>query len=75
MEQMMMCTPCISNYYFIWFYLEIVYNEKKLEKNDGSNDDVYILHVKRYVIRTYNELEMWCGNWWCVYFTYQVKYI
>jgi hypothetical protein len=27
-----------------------------LEKSDGADDDVYILHVKRYVIRTCSEL-------------------
>jgi hypothetical protein len=25
---------------------------KKLEKNDEADDDVYILHVKKYAIRT-----------------------
>jgi hypothetical protein len=29
---------------------------KKIEESDGVDDDVYILHVKRYVIRTYSEL-------------------
>jgi hypothetical protein len=32
---------------------------KKLEKNNEIYDDVYILHVKRYVIKTYSELEKW----------------
>jgi hypothetical protein len=31
-------------------FLEIVADEK-LEKSDGADDDVYILHVKRYTIR------------------------
>jgi hypothetical protein len=30
---------------------------KKLEKRDRADDDVYILHVKRYAIRTCSELE------------------
>jgi hypothetical protein len=50
---MMMCTSCMSNYY-LCIFLEII--DKKIEKNDGTKDDVYILHVKRYVINTYNEL-------------------
>ncbi len=29
---------------------------KKLEENNGADDDVYILYVKRYAIRTYSEL-------------------
>jgi hypothetical protein len=29
---------------------------KKLEENDGADDDMYILHVKRYAIRTYSGL-------------------
>jgi hypothetical protein len=31
---------------------------KKLEESDETDDDVYILHVKRYAIRTYNVLGM-----------------
>jgi hypothetical protein len=50
---MMMCTSCMSNYYLCNF-LEII--DKKFEKNDGTMDDVYILHVKRYVIKNYNKL-------------------
>jgi hypothetical protein len=53
--QMMMCAPYMSNYYLCDF-LEIIDN-KKLEENDGANDDVYILHVKRYAIRTCSGLE------------------
>jgi hypothetical protein len=44
------CT--ISNYYLCEFFIEIIDNEK-LEESDGI-DDVDILHVKRYVIRTYS---------------------
>jgi hypothetical protein len=53
--QMMMCAPDMSNYYLCDF-LEIIDN-KKLEENDGANDDVYILYVKRYAIRTCSGLE------------------
>jgi hypothetical protein len=31
--------------------LEIIDNET-IEESDGPDDDVYILHIKRYVIRT-----------------------
>jgi hypothetical protein len=46
----------MSNYYLYEFFIKII-NNKKLEKNDGINDDVYILHVKRYAIKIYSELE------------------
>jgi hypothetical protein len=36
-------------------FLEIIDNEKR-EESDGVDDDVYIQHVKRYVIRTYSGL-------------------
>jgi hypothetical protein len=29
---------------------------KKLEKSDGSNDDAYIMHVRRYAKRYYSGL-------------------
>jgi hypothetical protein len=29
---------------------------KKVEESNGADNDVYILHVKRYVIRTYSKL-------------------
>jgi hypothetical protein len=51
MWQMMMCTPCMTNYYLCQLFVGIRDN-KKLEKNDGADDDVYILHVKRYTIKT-----------------------
>jgi hypothetical protein len=51
MWQMMMCTPCMTNYYLCQLFVGIIDN-KKLEKNDGVDDDVYILHVKRYTIKT-----------------------
>jgi hypothetical protein len=38
--------------------LKKIIDNKKLEKNDGANDDVYIMHVKRYDIKTYSGLEM-----------------
>jgi hypothetical protein len=44
----------MSNYYLCDF-LEIL--DKKLEKNDDADDDVYIIYVKRYAIRNYNRLK------------------
>jgi hypothetical protein len=44
----MMCTRCMSNYYLCDFFVEIIDNEK----NDRADDDVYILHIKRYAIST-----------------------
>jgi hypothetical protein len=38
---MMICIPCMSNYYLCDF-LEIIDN-KKLEKSDRVNNDVYII--------------------------------
>jgi hypothetical protein len=66
---MIMCTPYIFNYYLCDF-LEIVDNEKNREKW-WAGDDVYIMHVKRYAIRTCSGLERWCGIWWCVHATCQ----
>jgi hypothetical protein len=31
---------------YVNFFVEIIDN-KKIEESDGTNDDVYILHVKR----------------------------
>jgi hypothetical protein len=45
----------MSNYYLCDF-LEIIDNEK-IKKSDGVDNDVYILHVERYAIRTYSGLE------------------
>jgi hypothetical protein len=50
MKHMIMCIPYMSNYYLCDF-LEIIDN-KKIEENNGSDDDVYILHIKRYTINT-----------------------
>jgi hypothetical protein len=50
-----MCTPCMSNYYLCDLFVEIIDN-KKIDKNDEIDDDVYILHTKRYAIKTYNRL-------------------
>jgi hypothetical protein len=50
----MMCTLCISNYYLCDF-LEIIDN-KKILKNGVTDNDVYIMHIKRYVIKTYSAL-------------------
>jgi hypothetical protein len=51
---MMMYTSCKYNYYLCYF-LEIIDN-KKIEKSDVLYDNVYILHVKKYDIRTCTEL-------------------
>jgi hypothetical protein len=40
----------------MWFFIEIIDN-KKIEKNNKTNNDVYILHIKRYAIKTYSMLE------------------
>jgi hypothetical protein len=53
----MMCTPCMSNYYLCEFFVEIIDNEKKIGEGHGANDDVYIVHIKRHVIRTCSWLE------------------
>jgi hypothetical protein len=53
---MMMCTSCMSNYYLCDF-LEIIDN-KKIDESDETDDDVYIVHVKEYVIKTYSELKI-----------------
>jgi hypothetical protein len=37
------------------FFIEII--DKKLEKNDEIDDDVYILYVTRYGIKIYDRLE------------------
>jgi hypothetical protein len=52
-EHMMLCTACIFNYYLCDF-LEII--DKKLDKNDKTDDNMYILHVKIYAIKNYIEL-------------------
>jgi hypothetical protein len=36
-------------------FIEIIGN-KKLEESNRANNDMDIMHVKRYVIRTYGEL-------------------
>jgi hypothetical protein len=56
MGHMMMRTSCMCNYYLCGF-LEIINNETKIEESVMTDDDVYILHVKRYVIRTCSRLE------------------
>jgi hypothetical protein len=56
MMQMMMCTLCMFNYYLSKYFIKIIDN-KKIRKNNGSDDDVYILHVKRYTIKIFNGLE------------------
>jgi hypothetical protein len=49
---------------------------KKLEKSDRvDDDDVYILYVNRYTIKTYDWLVRWCCTWWCVHVVCQETYI
>jgi hypothetical protein len=48
MTQMMMCTLCMSNYYFCDFFKII--NNNKIEESDKANNDVDILHIKIYTI-------------------------
>jgi hypothetical protein len=48
MGQMMMYTPFMSNYYLCNFFKKI--DNKKLEKNNRTYNDVHILHIKRYAI-------------------------
>jgi hypothetical protein len=43
MGQMMICAPCMSNYYLCDFKKNI---DKKLDKSDGADDDIYILYVR-----------------------------
>jgi hypothetical protein len=57
MEQMMMCTTYMSNYYLFDFFKKIIDNIK-IEESDEPDDNVYILHVKRYTIKNYSGLEM-----------------
>jgi hypothetical protein len=53
----------------MWYFIEII--DKKLEESDGSMDDVYIVHAKRYAIRIYSELGKWCDTWWYIHIVYQ----
>jgi hypothetical protein len=55
-EQMMMCTQYISNYHLCDFFIKIIDNEK-IEESDKVDYNVYIIHIKRYTIRTCSELE------------------
>jgi hypothetical protein len=38
------------------FFVEII-NDEKIEKINETDNDVYILHVKKYAISTYSRLE------------------
>jgi hypothetical protein len=58
----------------MWFFIEVIDN-KKLEKSDRADDDVDVLHIKRYAIKTYSALERWCSTWWCVHIVCQENYI
>jgi hypothetical protein len=40
-------------------FFKKLYIMKKLEKNNEPDDDVYIMHVKRYNIRIYSGLVRW----------------
>jgi hypothetical protein len=51
-------------------FLEIIDNEK-IEKSDETDDDMYILYVKRYAIRICSGLERWCVIWWYVHIAHQ----
>jgi hypothetical protein len=53
----MMCTTYMSNYYLFDFFKKIIDNIK-IEESDEPDDNVYILHVKRYTIKNYSGLEM-----------------
>jgi hypothetical protein len=50
----MMCTSYMSNYY-LCIFKEIIKN-KKLEKNDRTDDDVYIMYIKIHAINIYSKL-------------------
>jgi hypothetical protein len=54
------------------FFIEII---DKKKKSDGAHDDVYILYVKKYGIRTCNGLVKWYITWWCVHTECQKNYI
>jgi hypothetical protein len=56
MEQIMMCTLYMPNYYLCDFFKKNIDN-KKIEESDGADDDVYMLHVKIYATKTYTKLE------------------
>jgi hypothetical protein len=51
----MMHTFYMSNYYLCDFLQKFYII--KIEENDGTYNDVYILHVKRYAIKIYSKLE------------------
>jgi uncharacterized membrane protein len=49
---MMMCTYCMSRVLWVFIiiiifiiFVKFIGNKKKLEKSDGTDDDVYTLHV------------------------------
>jgi hypothetical protein len=46
---------------------------KKIKESDRPDDDVYIMHAKRYAIKTFSGLERWYCTWWCVHIVYQKK--
>jgi hypothetical protein len=53
--QMMTSTSYVSNYYLYEFILKIISN-KKIKESDETDNDVYILNLRRYTISTYIRL-------------------
>jgi hypothetical protein len=58
----------------MWFFVDII--DKKIK---GKWWDrwwcVYIMHIKRYVIKTYTELGRCYDTWCCVHAAYEDNYI
>jgi hypothetical protein len=52
MGQMMMCTPYMFDYYLYIFFVKSIDN-KKIEKSDVIDNDVYILYVKRIIFNDF----------------------
>jgi hypothetical protein len=77
MGQMIMCTSCMSRELLIFKIIIIyIFCIEFINKNRGKWwDDVYIMNVKRYAIRTYSWLGMWYDIWYCVYITCHENYV
>jgi hypothetical protein len=59
---------CIHPACLIIIYVIFYRNYRKWKKeSDGVDDDVYILHVKRYATRIYSGLVRWYDTWWYVH--------
>jgi hypothetical protein len=54
---MIMCAPCMSNYYLYEFFIEIIDN-KKIEKNNEIDDNVYIMYVKKIYCTHYQDIDL-----------------